>query len=46
MARGELWRYVGRVGVKQEGEDGLFEAQLEVPGLNADSLLVIKNSLS
>lgn len=28
------------------GESGPFEAQPEVPGLNADSLRVIKNSLS
>lgn len=29
-----------------ESRRGALEAQLEVPGLNADSLRVIKNSLS
>lgn len=30
----------------RQGESGPVEAQLQVPGLNADSLRVIKNSLS
>lgn len=36
----------GWVGEQAGVKSGPFEALLEVPGLNADSLRVIKNSLS
>lgn len=37
---------VSWVGEQAGGESGPFKSQLQVPGLNADSLHVIKNSLS